>query len=129
MPSDEMSPNALPDPQAIGRALAEIGAACRVGIERRIADLWSVVRPQIEGAFAMVEALTMALQPITDYAAEHPEILLPDYGPDPGPCHHACWIGPEHECTGESFTSVAYRPGGRLVPMCEPCRITIDHSD
>lgn len=109
----ESSP--IPNPETVREAFVRLGESLRPLIEEQILGLWAWLLPQVEASAAVVRSLCAWL-------AENPDLLQPDYGPDTGPCHHACWQPPEHECTGEGVTALAYRPGGRLVPMCAPCR-------
>lgn len=102
-------------PDAVREALVRFGAAVRPQIEQQVLGVWAWLLPQVEASAAAVRSLCAWL-------AENPDLLQPDYGPDTGPCHHLCGYAPEHECTGEGVTALAYRPGGRLVPMCARCR-------
>jgi len=69
-----------------------------------------------------LEAIGVSLRPLVEFIEQHPE--LRDMQPEPPTegCHHFCGRWPEHDCDGEATGTLAYRPGGREVPVCGGCR-------
>lgn len=79
-----------------------------------VAGLTAAFQPLSEGLQRTFEALCIALRPLAEFFGE-PE-------PDWQGCHHWCGRWPGHECAGEATGTLAYRPGGRQVPMCDACQ-------
>ena len=75
-----------------------------------------------------MQALGVALRPLAEFIAQHPELLTAEPEPATRGCHHWCGRWPAHSCAGEATGTLAYRPGGREVPMCDGCRdVTVTH--
>lgn len=69
-----------------------------------------------------VEAIGVSLRPLAEFLEQHPELRNMQPEPPVQGCHHLCGRWPEHECGGEATGTLAYRPGGREIPMCDSCR-------
>jgi hypothetical protein len=79
-------------------------------------------RPIVIAFTAQFNAAAAVLRPLIEYIAAHPELADCEPEAELESCHHLCGRYCEHECTGEATTTVAFRVGGREVPMCEGCR-------